>query len=91
MNDNNRVDKYRDSIEGVERVRRAFMVEPSGDERQCCMEEMCEGKFIPQVPNGFIIREFLLPSQQKPMRKQKGTQYKGLRVYSVKDCRLPGF
>ena len=72
MNDNNRVDKYRDSIEGVTReYEEAFMVEPSGDERQCCMEEMCEGKFIPQVPNGFILREFLLPSQQKAYEETK--------------------
>ena len=41
------------------------MVAPAGDERQCCMEEQCEGNFIPQVQNGFTLREFLLPSQEK--------------------------
>ena len=64
MNDNPRVDQYRDSIEGVTReFEEDYMVEPSGDQRQCCMSEECEGKFI--CANGFVLREFLLPSQQK--------------------------
>ena len=72
MNDNQRVDKYRDSIEGVTReYEEGFMVEPSGDQRQCCMAEECEGKFISQAPNGFVLREFLLPSQQKAYNATK--------------------
>tara|TARA_B100000963_G_C22596699_1_gene658186 strand:+ start:46 stop:885 length:840 start_codon:yes stop_codon:yes gene_type:complete len=72
MNDNQRVDKYRDSIEGVTReYEEGFMVEPSGDQRPCCMGEECEGKFICQVPNGFVLREFLLPSQQKAYEETK--------------------
>lgn len=47
------------------------MVEASGDQRQCCMGEQCEGKFIPQVQNGFILREFLLPSQEKSYNETK--------------------
>jgi len=66
MNDNQKVDKFRDSIEGVTReYEEKYMVEASGDQRQCCMGEQCEGYFIPQVPNGFVLREFLLPSQEK--------------------------
>ena len=66
MNDNQKVDKFRDSIQGVTReYEERYMVEASGDQRQCCMGEQCEGKFIPQVPNGFVLREFLLPSQEK--------------------------
>jgi len=72
MNDNQRVDKYRDSIEGVTReYEERFMVEPSGDQRQCCMAEECEGKFITQVANGFVLREFLLPSQEKAYHETK--------------------
>jgi hypothetical protein len=72
MNDNFRVDKFRDSIEGVTReYEERYMVEASGDQRQCCMGEQCEGKFIPQVQNGFILREFLLPSQEKSYNETK--------------------
>ena len=72
MNDNHRVDKMRDSIEGVTRdYEERYMVEASGDQRQCCMGEQCEGKFIPQVPNGFVLREFLLPSQEKSYKETK--------------------
>jgi len=72
MNDNQRVDKYRDSIEGVTReYEERFMVEASGDQRHCSMAEECEGKFIAQVPNGFVLREFLLPSQEKAYEQTK--------------------
>ena len=64
MNENHKIDKFRDSIEGVTReYEERFMVEASGDQRQCSMGEECEGKFL--CPNGFVLREFLLPSQQK--------------------------
>jgi len=67
MNKFHSVEKMRDSIEGVSRAyEEAFMCEPTGDQRPCSMEEMCEGRFIPQAgSNGFTLREFLLPSQQK--------------------------
>jgi len=72
MNDNQNVDKYRDTIEGVTReYEERFMVEASGDQRQCCMEEECEGKFISQAPSGVVLREFLLPSQLKAYEETK--------------------
>lgn len=66
MNRSPNVDKYRDSIEPVSRkYEESFMCEPTGDQRACCMEEACEGKYIPQSPEKFVLREFLLPSQSK--------------------------
>ncbi len=67
------VDKMRDSIEGVPRkYEESFMCEPTGDQRACSMEESCEGNFIPQAgTNGFTLREFLLPSQQKMYEETK--------------------
>ena len=72
MNDNHQVGRIRDSIEGVTReFEERYMVEASGDQRQCCMAEECEGKYITQVPNGFPLREFLLPSQEKAYYETK--------------------
>lgn len=72
MNKNQRVDKYRDAIEPVTRkYEETFMAEPVGDQRQCAMEEACEGRFIPQSPEKFILREFLLPSQLKLYEETK--------------------
>ena len=72
MNKNQRVDKYRDAIEPVTRkYEEEFMCEPTGDQRACCMEEACEGRFIPQSPEKFILREFLLPSQLKLYEETK--------------------
>lgn len=72
MNKNPNVDKYRDSIEGVTRqYEESFMCEPTGDQRMCCMEEACEGMCIPQSPEKFVLREFLLPSQQKMYEETK--------------------
>ena len=67
INKHHSVGKMRESIEGVTRAyEESFMCEPTGDQRPCSMEEMCEGRFIPQAgSNGFTLREFLLPSQQK--------------------------
>lgn len=73
MNKFHSVGKMRDSIEGVTReYEEAFMCEPTRDQRPCSMEEMCEGRFIPQAgSNGFTLREFLLPSQQKMYEETK--------------------
>jgi hypothetical protein len=73
MNAFQSVDKMRDSIEGVSRVyEESFMCEPTGDQRPCSMEESCEGRFIPNAgENGFTLREFLLPSQQKTYEQTK--------------------
>jgi hypothetical protein len=66
MNGNPLADKYRDSIEGVTRAfEEKYMVEASGDQRPCVMEEACEGRCIPQSPHKIVLREFLLPSQEK--------------------------
>ena len=72
MNENPLVDKYRDTIEGVTReYEEKFMVEASGDQRPCVMEEACEGRCIPQSPHKFVLREFLLPSQLKLYEETK--------------------
>jgi len=72
MNDNQRVGKYQDTLEGVTRKHEErFMVEASGDQRRCCMAEECEGKFISEDPDGFVLREFLLPSQEKAYEQTK--------------------
>ena len=72
MNRNQNVDKYRDSIEPVTRkYEETFMSEPTGDQRACCMEEVCEGRCIPQSPEKFVLREFLLPSQLKLYEETK--------------------
>jgi hypothetical protein len=43
-----------------------FLREPKSNERPCCKSEQCEGLFITSNENeGFILREYLLPSQYK--------------------------
>ena len=64
------VGKYRDSIEGVTReYEEAFLTNPVGDQRRCINEESCEGLMI--CSNGFVLREFLLPSQQQNYEETK--------------------
>lgn len=62
MNSFDKIDRYRDSIEGVTREHEEmYLTEPTGDQRKCINEEECEGLKI--CDDGFILREFLLPSQ----------------------------
>lgn len=43
-----------------------FLREPKQNERPCCKGENCEGLFVSQNPEeGFVLREYLLPSQFK--------------------------
>jgi len=57
------VGRFRDSIEGVTRkYEESFLTEPVGDQRRCVNDESCEGLKICKT-NGFVLREFLLPSQ----------------------------
>lgn len=60
-------DRMRESVEGVPRTYEdKYLVPPRGDQRPCVMEEECEGRFIPGAgSDGFTLREFLLPSQEK--------------------------
>tara|TARA_B110000261_G_scaffold164446_1_gene214053 strand:+ start:4454 stop:5287 length:834 start_codon:yes stop_codon:yes gene_type:complete len=63
MNSFSHVGRYRDSIEGVTRkYEESYLTDASGDQRKCVNEEACEGLNV--CPDGFILREFLLPSQQ---------------------------
>ena len=63
MNSFNEIGRYRDSIEGVTRkYEESYLTDASGDQRKCVNQEMCEGLKV--CPDGFILREFLLPSQQ---------------------------
>lgn len=64
MNKFEHVGRYRDSIEPVTRsYEETFLTEAVGDQRCCINEESCEGLNICQ--EGFVLREFLLPTQQK--------------------------
>lgn len=70
MNNFGKVGRYRDSIEGVTRkYEERFLTEPSGKQRKCVNEEACEGLCASE--NGFILREFLLPSQEQTYNATK--------------------
>lgn len=54
----------------IQVVRRAYeeqyLREPVGKERPCIMGEHCQGLHLPQVKeNAFILREFLLPTEEE--------------------------
>lgn len=87
MNSFEHVGKYRDSIEGVPRqYEESYLTDAVGDQRKCVNEEQCEGLRV--CPNGFILREFLLPSQQKvyeetnryPLNREPCVMCKRLRI-----------
>lgn len=48
-----------------------FLVEPVGrKERRCALDSQCEGLKIPNTGNdGFILKEFLLPSEKKELER----------------------
>lgn len=70
MNSFNNVGRYRDSIEGVTRkYEESYLADAVGDQRKCVNEEACEGLNI--CPDGFILREFLLPSQEIVYKETK--------------------
>jgi hypothetical protein len=70
MNLFDHIDRYRDSIEGVTRAyEEAYLTDASGDQRKCINEEECEGLKI--CSEGFVLREFLLPSQQLVYQQTK--------------------
>ena len=48
-----------------------FLREPKRNERGCCKSNDCEGLKITTTDEGFILREFLLPSQYKTFLEQK--------------------
>ena len=48
-----------------------FLREPKRNERACCKGTDCEGLRITTTDEGFILREFLLPSQYKQFLEQK--------------------
>jgi len=64
-------DKMRDVLEGVTRAYEdAMLCEPVGDQRACVNGKDCEGMFVDKT-NGFVLREFLLPSQLETYKKTK--------------------
>lgn len=48
-----------------------FLREPKRNERACCKGNECEGLRITTTDEGFILREFLLPSQYKSFLETK--------------------
>lgn len=48
-----------------------FLREPKRNERACCKGNECEGLKITNTDDGFVLREFLLPSQYKKLLEQK--------------------
>ena len=48
-----------------------FLREPKRNERPCCKGNDCEGLKITTTDEGFVLREFLLPSQYKTFLEQK--------------------
>jgi len=48
-----------------------FLREPKRNERPCCKGEECEGLKITTTDEGFVLREFLLPSQYKRFLETK--------------------
>lgn len=54
----------------IQVVRRAYeeqyLREPIGKERPCIMAEQCQGMHLPQIrENTFVLREFLLPTEEE--------------------------
>ena len=48
-----------------------FLREPKRNERPCCKGEACEGLKITTTDEGFVLREYLLPSQYKRFLETK--------------------
>ena len=47
-----------------------FLTEPTKKERKCAMDSQCQGLAIPNCGNnGFILKEFLLPSEKKELER----------------------
>ncbi len=61
----------RSKLEAVSRSYEAeFLREPNGNERQCLLGDKCEGLNISQAKDRvFVLREFLLPSEQERYEK----------------------
>ena len=58
----------------IQVVRRAYeegyLREPIGKERPCIMGEQCQGLHLPHVhDNAFILREFLLPTEEDEFKR----------------------
>lgn len=47
-----------------------YLREPTGKERPCIMGDQCQGMNLPHVnANGFVVREFLLPSEEEEFKR----------------------
>jgi len=47
-----------------------FLREAVGNERACTMNDQCQGLFLPHIKDqAFILREFLLPSEQESFKR----------------------
>ena len=63
----------RSTIEVVPRkYEQRYMREPIGDERSCVMGENCQGMQLPHVQEQkFVVREFLLPSEEEEAKRTR--------------------
>lgn len=63
----------RSTIEVVTRdYEQRYLREPVGNERQCIMGELCQGMQLPHVKDQkFILREFLLPSEEEQSKRTR--------------------
>lgn len=61
----------RTSIQVVTRAyEEQYLREPRGKERACIMGDLCQGMHLPQVSeNRFILREFLLPTEEDEYKR----------------------
>ena len=61
----------RTSIQVVTRAyEEQYLREPCGKERACIMGDLCQGMHLPQVAeNRFILREFLLPTEEDEYKR----------------------
>ena len=46
-----------------------YLREPIGKERHCIMGDQCQGLHLPHVKDGFVLREFLLPSEEEEYKR----------------------
>ena len=47
-----------------------YLCEPVGNQRPCVMNDQCQGMQLPHiVENAFVLREFLLPSQEEEFKR----------------------
>lgn len=63
-------DHVRTSIQVVTRAyEEQYLREPIGKERPCIMGDQCQGMHLPHCAHGFVLREFLLPTEEEEYKR----------------------